>query len=223
MTINRDHDGSSPSRPGGGSVAFVSDTRPRHAGIVRRYGFRSWIPRSSTRTTPHPRRSSPCSPHPEFLRAKFEATEAIDFEVVECAEASDGGFRIVTNRTVRADIPGFAKKFFKPENAMTQTEDWGPAVGRSRARAPGASSRTACRSRCRLPAPTRLVAGRRGSGATHRRHGSKSACRSSAASSSGSSTTRRRRRWTSSTRSASSGWERIPRAVVAGAWLRPPR
>src|SRR5579862_4998713 len=55
---------------------------------------------------------------PEFLRAKFEATEAVAFEVVECSAASDGGFRIVTNRTVQADIPGFAKKFFKPENAM---------------------------------------------------------------------------------------------------------
>src|SRR5258707_15427346 len=65
---------------------------------------------------------------PEFLRAKFEATEAIAFEVVECAEVSDGGFRIVTNRTVLADIPGFAKKFFKPENAMTQTEDWGAVI-----------------------------------------------------------------------------------------------
>jgi hypothetical protein len=64
---------------------------------------------------------------PEFLRAKFEATEAVAFEVVECNAASDGGFRIVTNRTVQADIPGFAKKFFKPENAMTQTEEWGPA------------------------------------------------------------------------------------------------
>jgi hypothetical protein len=64
---------------------------------------------------------------PEFLHAKFEATEAVSFEIVECTEAYDGGIHIVTNRTVRADIPGFAKKFFKPENAMTQTEDWGPA------------------------------------------------------------------------------------------------
>lgn len=65
---------------------------------------------------------------PEFLRAKFEATEALAYEIVECAGAPEGGYRIVTNRTVRADIPGFAKKFFKPENAMTQTEDWGPVV-----------------------------------------------------------------------------------------------
>jgi hypothetical protein len=66
---------------------------------------------------------------PEFLRAKFEATEALAYEIVECAAMPDGGFRIVTNRTVQADIPGFAKKFFKPENAMTQSEDWGPASG----------------------------------------------------------------------------------------------
>ena len=70
---------------------------------------------------------------PEFLRAKFEATQAIEFEIVECAETSGGGFHIVTNRTVQADIPGFAKKFFKPNNAMTQTEDWEPAVSGSRA------------------------------------------------------------------------------------------
>jgi hypothetical protein len=69
---------------------------------------------------------------PEFLAEKFAATEAVTFEVVECAETAGGGFRIVTNRTVRADIPGFAKKFFKPENAMTQTEEWGPASGGTR-------------------------------------------------------------------------------------------
>jgi hypothetical protein len=69
---------------------------------------------------------------PEFLRAKLEATHAVEFEVVECAETPEGGFRIVTNRTVQADIPGFAKKFFKPDTAMTQTEDWGPDAGGTR-------------------------------------------------------------------------------------------
>ena len=69
---------------------------------------------------------------PEFLRAKFEATEALEYDIVECAATPDGGFRIVTNRTVQADIPGFAKKFFKPNNAMTQTEDWGSASGEVR-------------------------------------------------------------------------------------------
>jgi hypothetical protein len=65
----------------------------------------------------------------EFLRAKFEATEAVEYDVVECAPTPDGGFRIVTNRTVEADIPGFAKKFFPRTSAMTQTEDWGAESG----------------------------------------------------------------------------------------------
>jgi hypothetical protein len=70
---------------------------------------------------------------PEFLRAKLEATKALEYEVLECAEMHDGGFRIVTRRTVKADIPGFAAKFFKPNTAMTQTEDWGPASEGTRA------------------------------------------------------------------------------------------
>ena len=70
---------------------------------------------------------------PDFLRAKFEATEALAYDIVECTETPGGGMRIVTNRTVLADIPGFAKKFFKPENAMTQTEEWGPVVDGARA------------------------------------------------------------------------------------------
>jgi hypothetical protein len=61
---------------------------------------------------------------PDFLRARFEATGALEHEIVECTEVPDGGFRIVTNRTAQADIPGFARKFFKPNTAMTQTEDW---------------------------------------------------------------------------------------------------
>ena len=40
---------------------------------------------------------------------------------------------IVTHRTVEADIPGFAKKVFKPVNALTQIEEWEPAAGASRA------------------------------------------------------------------------------------------
>jgi hypothetical protein len=63
----------------------------------------------------------------EFLRARSQATNAVAFEIVECRAVDDGGFRIVTTRTVEAEIPGFARKFFKPTNAMTQTEDWKPA------------------------------------------------------------------------------------------------
>ncbi len=64
---------------------------------------------------------------PEFLRARLEATGALKYEVVECEETSDGGFRIVTRRTVQADIPGFARRVFTPTNSMTQVEDWRPA------------------------------------------------------------------------------------------------
>ena len=60
--------------------------------------------------------------------AKLTATEATECEVVECAETADGGFRIVTKRTVEADIPGFAKKVFKPTNALMQIEDWQPVA-----------------------------------------------------------------------------------------------
>jgi uncharacterized protein YndB with AHSA1/START domain len=70
---------------------------------------------------------------PEFLRARFEATGALEYEVVECDPTPEGGYRIVTTRTVQADIPSFAKKFFKPNTAMTQTEDWDAESGGTRA------------------------------------------------------------------------------------------
>ena len=66
---------------------------------------------------------------PEYLRARFEATGALEYEVVDCDPTPEGGYRIVTTRTVQADIPSFAKKFFKPNTAMTQTEDWDAGVG----------------------------------------------------------------------------------------------
>jgi hypothetical protein len=65
---------------------------------------------------------------PEFIRAKLVATEALEYDVVECSETPDGGFRVVTTRTVQADIPSFARKIFKPTNAMTQTEEWTTAA-----------------------------------------------------------------------------------------------
>jgi len=104
----------------------VSDTRPRHDGIVDVTVFAMDSEIAYPYDAP-PENVFAMFTDPEFLTAKFAATEAVAFEVVECTEAADGGFRLVTHRTVRADIPGFAKKFFKPENAMTQTEDWGPA------------------------------------------------------------------------------------------------
>lgn len=68
----------------------------------------------------------------EFLRAKLQATAALEYEVVECAETPDGGFRIVTKRTVQADVPAIARKVFKPTNSMTQTEDWEAPSGATR-------------------------------------------------------------------------------------------
>ncbi|HEX5614890.1 MAG TPA: DUF2505 domain-containing protein [Acidimicrobiia bacterium] len=69
---------------------------------------------------------------PEFLRARFEATGALQHEIVECAPTSDGGFRVVTKRTVQADIPAFARRIFTPTNSMTQTEVWDPATADAR-------------------------------------------------------------------------------------------
>lgn len=70
--------------------------------------------------------------NPGFLLAKLVATGATDCEVVECTETDDG-FRIVTRRTIEADIPGFAKKVFKPTNALTQVEEWQAVSGGIRA------------------------------------------------------------------------------------------
>jgi hypothetical protein len=65
---------------------------------------------------------------PEYIRAKLEATEALEFDVLECEATPAGGFHIVTQRTVEADIPGFAKKVFKPVNTLKQIEEWEPAA-----------------------------------------------------------------------------------------------
>lgn len=70
---------------------------------------------------------------PAYLRAKLETTGALEYDVLECEATPDGGFRIVTQRTVQADIPGFAKKVFKPTNTLTQIEDWQPPSGGTRA------------------------------------------------------------------------------------------
>jgi hypothetical protein len=68
----------------------------------------------------------------DYLRERFEATSAVEYEVVLCKPTAEGGFSIVTTRTVEAEIPGFARKFFKPTTKMTQTEEWQPASGDAR-------------------------------------------------------------------------------------------
>ena len=67
-----------------------------------------------------------------FLMAKLEATGALEFDVLECAETPDGGYRVVTQRTVEEDIPSFARRIFNPTNALTQVEDWEAESGGTR-------------------------------------------------------------------------------------------
>ena len=61
---------------------------------------------------------------PDFIRAKLEATGALEYELVDCAQTPDGGYCITTQRTVQAEIPAFARKIFNPTQSMTQIEDW---------------------------------------------------------------------------------------------------
>jgi hypothetical protein len=69
---------------------------------------------------------------PEFILAKLEATGALEFDVAECAPTPDGGFRIATQRTVQAEIPGFARKVFNPTQSLKQIEDWEADAGGTR-------------------------------------------------------------------------------------------
>lgn len=63
-----------------------------------------------------------------FLRAKLEARGDTAVEVLECGAGPDG-VRIVTRRMVALDVPGFAKRFLRPANAVTQTDAWSHADG----------------------------------------------------------------------------------------------
>ena len=66
---------------------------------------------------------------------------------------------------MQADIPRFAKKFFKPNTAMTQTEDWDAGVGgHSRGHVADRAAR-ASRFRSRRPAPPASEAA--GGGSVH--------------------------------------------------------
>jgi hypothetical protein len=65
---------------------------------------------------------------PAFLRAKLEARGDTAVEVLECGPGPDG-YRIVTRRMVALDVPGFAKRFLRPSNAVTQTDVWSDADG----------------------------------------------------------------------------------------------
>jgi hypothetical protein len=58
-----------------------------------------------------------------FLRAKLDDRGDTDIQVLECGPGP-GGFRIVTRRTVALDVPGFARRFPRPTNTVTQTDLW---------------------------------------------------------------------------------------------------
>lgn len=60
-----------------------------------------------------------------FLRAKLHARGDTDVQV-ECGPDPDG-FRIVTRRSVAMDVPGFARRFLRPTNKVTQTDIWSDA------------------------------------------------------------------------------------------------
>jgi hypothetical protein len=60
----------------------------------------------------------------EFLLERFDATGALEYEVLECNARDGGGFRVVTRRKVEAEIPSLARKVLKPVNTMVQTELW---------------------------------------------------------------------------------------------------
>lgn len=61
----------------------------------------------------------------EFLVAKYTELGHRDIEVLHCGPHGDG-VRVQTRREVPQEVPGFAKKFAKDRNIVTQTEDWGP-------------------------------------------------------------------------------------------------
>ena len=64
---------------------------------------------------------------PEFLERKFAASGAKDISVDHEA-LGDGTCRVTTRRHVTVDLPGFARKFIQPTNALLQTETWQPAA-----------------------------------------------------------------------------------------------
>lgn len=64
---------------------------------------------------------------PDFLERKFTAGGAKDVTVT-AEPTPDGGTRLVINRRVTLDLPGFAAKFVQPTNTFVQTENWAPAA-----------------------------------------------------------------------------------------------
>ncbi len=57
--------------------------------------------------------------------AKYESMGHRNVEVIDLSE-TDAKLHVATSRVVDVEIPGFAKKFLKPTNTMTQTDEWSP-------------------------------------------------------------------------------------------------
>jgi uncharacterized protein YndB with AHSA1/START domain len=60
---------------------------------------------------------------PDFLERKFTAGGAKDVSV-DHEDLPDGKVRVTSRRHVTVDLPGFAKKFIQPTNALLQVETW---------------------------------------------------------------------------------------------------
>jgi hypothetical protein len=63
---------------------------------------------------------------PDSHTTKFESMGHRDIEILE-AETSETTLHLKVRRLVDVDLPGFAKKFLKPTNTVTTTDDWSRA------------------------------------------------------------------------------------------------
>ncbi len=61
---------------------------------------------------------------PEALTAKYESLGHRDVTITGREVSEDGAVTVRSKRTVPLDVPGFAKKFLSPTNAVEQTDQW---------------------------------------------------------------------------------------------------
>jgi hypothetical protein len=58
-----------------------------------------------------------------FIRGKYEGMGHREVDITQC-ERTDDGLVIRSTRVVEVELPGFAKRFIKPVNTMTQVDTW---------------------------------------------------------------------------------------------------
>ncbi len=63
---------------------------------------------------------------PDSHTTKFESMGHRSIEVL-AVDTSDAGLHMKVRRVVDIDLPGFAKRFLKPTNTVTTTDDWAKA------------------------------------------------------------------------------------------------